>query len=940
SLVRTEVTEGGAEGLVRREDFATSEGQDFVRGVRVAGINVPLGEHDVLVELLDSRGNVLAERLSRVTITATSIRTVVITRDCGGVACPLADGDPNTSCLGGVCVLPECTVETPELCPPSACSIDSDCPTPQSECAAPRCDEGVCFMLARNELCELSEWCNPEEGCQSTLMTDAGMSIDGGVDAGPDVTCGDCDDDNECTTDRCVAGACVNSPLADETACGVASMCMAGTCGCAGAGSVDTCNGLDDDCDGETDEDCGCFGERSVQVAQTRGNLGQQADLAVDIAGGLHASFRDASNNNLRYAYHPPSGYWTTEVIEEAGSVGRDVAVASDSSGGLHVLHWDTSNRDLRYAYRDPAGLWGSAVVDAPGTVGEHPAIALDAAGGVHASYSDGSANDLKYAYKPAGGLWQSEVAVSNGRGLHSSIAVAPDGRVFVSYRNSTSNSLDLAIRGVDGAWNNEVVDGAGNRGEYTSLQLDDAMGIHIAYHDVSARDLLYAYRAAGMSVYTLEVVDAESDKGRYADLDIDASGIVHIAYRDESANTVKHAQRRVGEAWVLENVDTVGNVGLELSMDTDSQGGVHISYYDASNQDLYYSYRAPGATAWLSEPVYAFRNSGRYTALAVGPDGGTHIVHQFASDHDLMHSYKPRGGVWRVQNAATMGSVGEHSSIALAPDGTPNIAFFDRSDSRLMHAVASADGWTLSEVDNTANVGYETSIVIDSAGTILIAYRDASANDLKLASKPVGETEWTLEAFDTAGSQGRYTAMRMDASGGVHLAWYDDSANDLRYAFRPLGDVFGAPTTVATTSNVGSWVSMATDLESGVHLAYNDGGAVGYAYRPADGLWTFDRPINGPSRGDYTAIAVDSRGDVHVASHDRTATTVGRITVIANDLSYARRPRGGEFASEDLETSGDVGKHAVMAAGPGGYVYLLHRESQTNDLRFVRICP
>ncbi|MFT5355195.1 MAG: hypothetical protein ACI9KE_002411, partial [Polyangiales bacterium] len=45
SLVRTEVTEGGAEGLVRREDFATSEGQDFVRGVRVAGINVPFGEH-------------------------------------------------------------------------------------------------------------------------------------------------------------------------------------------------------------------------------------------------------------------------------------------------------------------------------------------------------------------------------------------------------------------------------------------------------------------------------------------------------------------------------------------------------------------------------------------------------------------------------------------------------------------------------------------------------------------------------------------------------------------------------------------------------------------------------------------------------------------------------------------------------------------------------
>ena len=181
---------------------------------------------------------------------------------------------------------------------------------------------------------------------------------------------------------------------------------------------------------------------------------------------------------------------------------------------------------------------------------------------------------------------------------------------------------------------------------------------------------------------------------------------------------------------------------------------------------------------------------------------------------------------------------------------------------------------------------------------------------------------------------------MRMDAAGGVHLAWHDDSAGDLRYAYRPLGEEFGAPTTVATSGDVGGWVSMATDAESGVHLAYNDGGALGYALRPAGGLWTFERPISGPRRGDYAAIAIDSRGDVHVASRDTTTQMVGRVVVTANDLAYARRPNGGTFSMDALlETTDDVGEHTTMAAGPGGYVYLLHRDSRTNDLRFVRIC-
>jgi formylglycine-generating enzyme required for sulfatase activity len=143
-------------------------------------------------------------------------------------------------------------------------------------------------------------------GCNYLLgeywtVEDAG---DGGPDAGACTLNSECDDDNECTVDICLKRRCLNDPVNDGTTCDdslyctVSDVCSGGECvgpdrdcGDSDICTVDSCdeaadscvndfqerpgeegpegdatctNGIDDDCDGRTDNrdpDCGCMSD-------------------------------------------------------------------------------------------------------------------------------------------------------------------------------------------------------------------------------------------------------------------------------------------------------------------------------------------------------------------------------------------------------------------------------------------------------------------------------------------------------------------------------------------------------------------------------------------------------------------------------------------------------------------------------------------------------
>lgn len=190
AVARAELVDVG-----RQDEIAALRGQRFLDGVRVATFaDLPNGERDVRVRLLDSAGALVVERRVLLRQTGDHGITVLVTRDCRGLACPGSDDDPRaTTCLGGRCVDPRC-LEDESACPAAECATDAECGA-DVPCARGSCERGVCVVVAEADRCEAAQYCDPDDGCVSEGPPDAGVDAGdpdaGGPDAGdPDAGAG------------------------------------------------------------------------------------------------------------------------------------------------------------------------------------------------------------------------------------------------------------------------------------------------------------------------------------------------------------------------------------------------------------------------------------------------------------------------------------------------------------------------------------------------------------------------------------------------------------------------------------------------------------------------------------------------------------------------------------------------------------------------------
>lgn len=146
----------GAAGVEERE---VGSGDDLLGGVRAADLSVS-GEVSFRVQALRS-GRVLLDRPVVAAVRGLHAVTVLLSRDCRGVACPALDGDPSAiACLGGTCVDSACT-EDEASCEPE-CAVDADCAA-SSACAIARCVASTC--VAAPGACGPAERCDLDFGC-------------------------------------------------------------------------------------------------------------------------------------------------------------------------------------------------------------------------------------------------------------------------------------------------------------------------------------------------------------------------------------------------------------------------------------------------------------------------------------------------------------------------------------------------------------------------------------------------------------------------------------------------------------------------------------------------------------------------------------------------------------------------------------------------------
>ncbi|MBT8469885.1 MAG: hypothetical protein KJN97_14170 [Deltaproteobacteria bacterium] len=477
-------------------------------------------------------------------------------RFCAGCAtsCPLGD-----ECESGVCVDP------------------GDCRTNGLGCSGFNyCDglTGDCLLG-----CEQHAQCSALNEVCNTLTHEcvciAGFHSCGGV----------CVSDSDVASCGTLCAPCPTPPSSTAT-------CELGVCDFVCSVGFERC---DDACcptscpEGEIlfDRACAAF---HIRAADSKGNVGEYASLALDAVGRPHAAYYAQNGKNLLHSRLSLGGIWSRETAAAPKDVGQHASIEIDPSNVPHIAFYDADTKDLRFAVRLGSNSWSFETVDGDGDVGQHASLAFDLQGTAHIAYYDGGNKSLRLATKQPGGGWSIEVVDAQGSvGRFASLAFSAAGAAHIAYHDEGDEDLLLATEQPGGRWSIEVVDAQGSVGRFASLAFDNAGVAHVAYYDEDNGDLKLATRQSDTG-WKLETVDGQGDVGSHGSLAFDAAGTAHISYFDETSRDLKHTVRQEGQPWRHEILDSLGEVGRFTSLAVDAEGHVHIAYYDSTNTNLKYA--------------------------------------------------------------------------------------------------------------------------------------------------------------------------------------------------------------------------------------------------------------------------------------------------------------------------------------------------------------
>jgi len=369
----------------------------------------------------------------------------------------------------------------------------------------------------------------------------------------------------------------------------------------------------------------------SIAVVDQLGNVGSYTSLASGSDGRQHVTYKDLTNQDLKYATCARSctlsGSWTSVRVDQDGAVGSQSSLKVGANGRRHITYRDLSNKDLKYATCAPtanctvANSWQKVRIDTLEDAGSGSAIALGPGGVRNVSYfrrRPGSSGDIfgvRYAACSSNcgqaASWTKATLeeFSNaplwGDGLVTSIVIGSDGRRHISYVNPLTLDLKYAtcLSGCTNAanWQKLTVDQLYMVGLHNSIAVGQDGVLHVSYQDYSNRDLKYARCAFDCTVaanWKNITVAKSSDVGSYTSIAVEANGRVHISATQATNSALYYATCNadcIGEGpWDRGEVDgAFSDVGWHTSL-TAVGGSVRISYYDRGNGDLKFMTRTP----------------------------------------------------------------------------------------------------------------------------------------------------------------------------------------------------------------------------------------------------------------------------------------------------------------------------------------------------------
>lgn len=229
-----------------------------------------------------------------------------------------------------------------------------------------------------------------------------------------------------------------------------------------------------------------------------------------------------------------------------------------------------------------------------------------------------------------------------------------------------------------------------------------------------------------------------------------------------------------------------------------------------------------------------------------------------------------------------------------------------------LLSMPARADIWQIQTVDQYGDKGSDNSIVLDSLGRPHISYREldtwAFTNYLKYSFW--NGTSWKVQYVDWTGDVGFNSSLALNSLDRPCISYHDKNYN-LKYA-----SWNGSSWQISTIINGGSSPSLVLDNSDRPHISYFKPYYViinnlqvlkadlMYAYWDGQ-QWQFQTVERGGRVGEFNALALDHNGRPHIAYRD-FGTASGKLKYAAWD--------GSAWQIQTVDEQGDAEKNPSLA--------------------------